>query len=321
MKNKPKKGQTLARLYIQVPQCSKKGESRMNKSENPKSLPNAVTNAYHKVYISQKERGSLVHAELLKKMVEASLISPYIKNEKPISLLIVAKAESGKTSTIKMYRENKGIVYITDCTAYGITRDLLPKLVSGEIKTLMIPDLTTPLSKSFKTRQTLIAFLNNLIEEGIAKITTYAMTWEKDVKANVITAVTDQALEDGRHEWAKMGFLSRFILFSYSYSISTIMEILNRYSEHGLDLGNVKLQFPKKEIDIELSKEIADTLNPIAMKIGEQFELYGIRAKINLRSLLKTLAFRNGRKTVTEAEFQEFLELADYMNFDYNTIR
>jgi len=273
------------------------------------------------VYISQKQRGSLVHAELLKKMVEIALISPYIKNEKPISLLIVAKAESGKTSTMKLYRQNKGIVYVTDCTAYGITRDILPKMVSKEIRTLMIPDLLTPLSKSFKTKQTFIAFLNNLMEEGIVKITTYAMIWDKDVNANVITAVTDQALQDGRHEWAKMGFLSRFIVFSYSYGISTIIEILNRYSEHGLDIENIKLQFPTKEVDIELPKEIADRLNPIAMKIGEQFELYGIRAKINLRSLLKALAFRNGRKTVTEAEFQEFLELADYMNFDFNTIR
>jgi hypothetical protein len=263
----------------------------------------------------------MVHTQPLQKIIECALISPYIKNEKPISLLIVAKAESGKTSTMKLYRQNKGIVYVTDCTAYGLTRDILPKMVSGEIKTLMIPDLITPLSKSAKTRLSFVAFLNNLVEEGIVKITTYAMIWDKDVNANIITAVTDQALEDGRHEWAKMGFLSRFIVFSYSYSLSTVMEILNYYSEHGLKTENLKFELPRKPIDIELPKEIADKLNSIAMKVGEQFELYGIRAKINFRSLLKALAFRNGKRTVTEIEFQEFLELADYMNFDFNTIR
>jgi hypothetical protein len=272
------------------------------------------------VSIYQGDKTPLVHVEPLKKIIECALISTYIKNEKPISLLIVAKAESGKTSTMKLYRENKGIVYVTDCTAYGITRDILPKMVSKEIRTLMIPDLLTPLSKSAKTRATLVAFLNNLIEEGIVKITTYAMIWDKDVKANTITAITNQALEDGRHEWAKMGFLSRFIIFSYSYSLSTVMEILNHYSKHGLNSDNVKVQLPKKEVDIELSKEIADALNPIAMRIGEQFELYGIRAKINFRSLLKSLAYRNGKKAVSDAEFKEFLELADYMNFDYNII-
>ena len=139
----------------------------------------------------------------------------------------------------------------------------------------MIPDLITPLSKSTKTRQSFVAFLNNLIEEGVAKMTTYATVWDKEVKANVITAVTDEVLRDGRHDWAKMGFLSRFIIFSYSYSTSTVMEILNRYSEHGLSMADIKFQLPEKEINVELPKEIADKLDPIAMKIGEQFNLYG----------------------------------------------
>lgn len=120
-------------------------------------------------------------------------ISPHIKNEKPLSLLIVAKPESGKSSAMKQYRENKGIAYLTDCTAYGLTRDVLPKIVTGEIKTIMIPDLLTPLSKQTKTRQSFVAFLKNLIEEGIAKITTYSTIWNRDAKANVITAVTDEA--------------------------------------------------------------------------------------------------------------------------------
>ena len=85
-------------------------------------------------------------------------------------------------------------------------------------------------------------------------------------------------------------------------------------------MKRAKAKLPKRQVDVELPKEIADKLNPIAMKIGEQFRLYGLRAKINFRSLLKCLACRNGRKVVSEEEFQEFLQLADYMNFDCNPI-
>jgi len=269
---------------------------------------------------TEKERGYLIKIEPLKKIVECALISPYIKDEKPISLLIIAKPESGKSSVMKQYRENQGVVYLTDCTAYGITRDILPKIVSGEVKTIMIPDLITPLSKQTKTRQSFVAFLNNLIEEGVAKITTYSTVWNQDAKANVISAVTDQALRDARHGWAKMGFLSRFVIFTYSYNISTVIEILNSYSEHAHNPEYTKMKIPKKQVDIKLTKEIADKLNPIAMKIGEQFRIYGFRAKINFRSLLKSLAHLNGRKTVTERDFEELLELADYMNFGYNPI-
>lgn len=70
----------------------------------------------------------------------------------------MAKPESGKSTAMKQYRENKGVAYVTDCTAYGLTRDVLPKIVSGEVKTIMIPDLITPLSKSTKTRQSFVAF-------------------------------------------------------------------------------------------------------------------------------------------------------------------
>jgi hypothetical protein len=275
----------------------------------------------HKGNHSREKRDYLINVEPLKKIIECTLISPYIKDEKPTSLLIVAKPESGKSSVMKQYRQCQGVVYLTDCTAYGLTRDILPKIVSGEIKTIMIPDLITPLSKSTKTRQSFVAFLNNLIEEGVAKMTTYATVWNKDCNANVITAVTDEELRDARHNWAKIGFLSRFILFSYSYSISTVTEILNAYSEHGLTFKNLKVKLPRGKINIQLPKEIADKIDPIAMKIGEQFRLYGLRAKINFRSLLKCLAYRNGKKIVTEEEFREFLELANYMNSNFNPIR
>ncbi|MFX0201578.1 MAG: hypothetical protein ACFFCW_36140, partial [Candidatus Hodarchaeota archaeon] len=149
---------------------------------------------------------------------------------------------------------------------------------------------------------------------------TYSTVWNQDAKANVITAVTDEALRDARHNWAKMGFLSRFIIFSYSYNFSTVTKILSYYSEHGLDLKNTQVKLPKRQVDVELPKEMADKLNPFAMKIGEQFKLYGLRAKINLRSLVKCLAYRNGRKAVTEAEFEDFLELADFMNFNFNPL-
>jgi hypothetical protein len=266
-------------------------------------------------------KGEMVSTSILKKIIECTLISPYIKGEKPLSLMIVAKAESGKSSVMKLYRQNKGVIYLSDCTAYGLSRDVLPKLVSGEIRTIMITDLITPLSKSAKTRQSFIAFLNNLIEEGVAKITTYATVWDKEVKANLITAITDEALEDGRHDWAKMGFLSRFVFFTYSYSASTVSKIMGNYSEHGLALGEEKIKLPDKEINIELPKDIADKLDAQAVLIGHQFEIYGIRAKINLRCLLKCLAYRNKRNIVANDEYREFLELFDYMNSDYNPLR
>ena len=258
----------------------------------------------------------MIGIDPLKKVIEATLVSPYIKDEKPVSLLIVAKPEAGKTSAIKLYRENKGICYITDATPFGLTRDILPKLVSGEIKTIMIADLLTPLSKSTKTRKAFVAFLNNLIEEGVAKITTYSMIWEREVKTNVITAITDEELADGRHEWATMGFLSRFLIFSYSYPMDTVSRILEYYSEKPPLFPAEKLNLPGGEVDIGLSKNIADKLDPLAVAMGLRYNVYGIRAKINLRTFIKALAYLNNRTEATDEDLTELLNLSQWLNPD-----
>jgi len=77
------------------------------------SIPNSPETGDLEVSTFQKEKSTLVHVEPLKKIVECALISPYIHGEKPFSLLITAKAESGKTSVMKLYRQNKGVVYLT----------------------------------------------------------------------------------------------------------------------------------------------------------------------------------------------------------------
>jgi hypothetical protein len=55
-----------------------------------------------------------------------------------------------------------------------------------------------------------------------------------------------------------MGFLSRFIVFTYSYGISTATEILESYSANGLDCEKSEIKLPKTEISIELPKGIVD---------------------------------------------------------------
>jgi hypothetical protein len=278
------------------------------------------------VPISPEKKGYLVKIEPLRKIIECAIISPYIKGEKSISLLIAATPESGKTAALMLYSNVKGITVLTDATAHGINQHIIPRIKSGEVKTIIIPDLLTPLSKQTKTRRGFIAFLNNLTEEGVGKIVSYAFVQLTDavVTANIITAVTKGAIRDARRGWTSMGFLSRFIFFSYSYSESVVYAIMNRYSEYGFEKKGVKkkvkIKLPRGKVDIKLSKDMADRINPIARRIGEIYDGYGIRAKINFRCLLKCLAYRNGRKEVTDEEFREFVELADYMNLDFNQI-
>jgi hypothetical protein len=56
--------------------------------------------------------------------------------------------------------------------------------------------------------------------------------------------MTDEALSDVRHGWAKMGFLSRFIVFSNSYGIPKVIEIFKRYTEGGVEQPSIDFELP-----------------------------------------------------------------------------
>jgi len=75
--------------------------------------------------------------------------------------------------------------------------------------------------------KTFIGFLNGLIEEGIACVSTYAnrIASEKHVKCGIITAITGEELGDHRHRWHRVGFLSRVVPFSYSYGIDSVKKV------------------------------------------------------------------------------------------------
>jgi hypothetical protein len=194
-------------------------------------------------------------------------------------------------------------------------------VASGEKKHIIIADLITPLSKSTKTRQALIAFLNNLIEEGVAKMTSYVTIWDREANCGLITSITDEALKDGRHDWAKMGFLSRMFLFSYSYPIAVVYKIFESLIGDKSAVGEqVNLEFPSAPVEVTLPEDIAKELVPFSMKIGESMRIYGFRFFLNTKTMLKSLALMKGRATVTREEFDEFLELSRFLNSKFNPI-
>jgi hypothetical protein len=82
----------------------------------------------------------------------------------------------------------------------------------------------------------------------------------------------------------------------------------------------INLNFPSQPKDRVPPKPIAKRLIPISMKIGESMQIYGFMFFLNTKTLLKSLALLNRKTTVTNQEFEEFLELSKYLNCQFNSI-
>jgi hypothetical protein len=300
----------------------------------------------------------MVLTELLDEMLELTIFSSYIKNEKPISLLLVASPEAGKTRLVMRYKQNQGLVYLTDCTASGILDDYKVELGMGNIKHLIFTDLITPLAKNPDTRNSFIAFLNGLVEDGILEVHTrfnhHSIPLLKPV--GIIGCIAPNPLEDNRRHWKNIGFMSRMIPFSWSYSKDSIKAIEEsiQYQQYHEDKPIV-LELPVKttsgekskvipdyyyEAEIELEPELSGRLSGIAEILSERVikneqtgqleenqnksknsdNPYGFRLTKQLHTLAKASALKDKRSKVTEKDIEKIKTLSSWMNLKYNEI-
>lgn len=272
----------------------------------------------------------MINAEPIEKILKATLASGRLKDEKPLSVIMIANPESGKTNTIRKYcLKSSNVFYTTDATAHGIIRDSnqLEDFSSGKITHIVIPDLLTCLGRKAETVNTFIHFMNALIEEGVVNISTYANQISGDLEAKVglITAITPVPFKDQRRKWGSIGFLSRALPISYDYKASTSLKIFEYIkSEQHLKEELEKLEFSGEPRLIYLPHDMADRIVPLAMDLAESHskfqKIYGFRYQRQLQTLAKALAFLECKKEVDEDCINELMRLAHYINLDFNKI-
>lgn len=248
----------------------------------------------------------MIGTEKLELIVELTLWSGCLQNERPLSLLIIAKPESGKSQLVLKYKENSpGVITITDCTAWGIQKNFLNEMKDRQIHHIIIPDLITPLSRQPATVSTFIAFFNNLIEEGVVEVHTFAQDFKVEgLNVGIISTITPLVLNDSRHKWTRIGFLSRMLPVTFKYSQETAQNILHSITRREYHKDGPKvLNLPQEKQEVDLTQKIANKMLPLTSKFNESLNkaerLYGFRHQKQLQVLLQAHAVMHGRNRVT----------------------
>lgn len=269
-------------------------------------------------------------------ILELVVWSGRIKGEQPVSALVTAPPEAGKTELVLKFAQNDGCVALTDVTAYGIMRDYGPLIREGKVRHLVIPDLVKPLARGKDTVHNLIAFLNSLIEEGVVRISTYAEkvgapTQGKEepipVKCGLIATLAEGVLGDGRRQWSRMGFMSRLLPISYDYGPAAQLEIHESIAkrEYRSDTP-IKLSLPTDDVEVKLdlpqAEELMKLTNLLALQgNGKNPQLvYGFRRQKHMQRLAMASALRDGRDSVEKKDVDVIKDLADHINLEYHHI-
>lgn len=252
----------------------------------------------------------MIKTDDLKKIVKLVLLSGYVKNEKPLSLLIVGDAGLGKTEIISAYKSSR-VEFITDLSYSGLIETMSKK---GTLKHIIVPDFLKITQKKRSTADNLISLLNAGIEEGIGKIRLYNVNHDlKMRRIGLITATTKSSLAQRWKAWQSMGFISRMLLVSYSYSDETISEVMD-YINSEMYKMNGKQEGIKgyKDTDVKTEKDLNSQFNKISEK--------RFRTLKQLQVLAKSHAISRHDDKVKQEDIDEVLRLTKFLNLHYTKL-
>lgn len=205
-------------------------------------------------------------------LLKLAVLSHYIqhKEDKSVSIALIAEIETDKTRTLKKFYKTKGITVETDLTYMGLINYVLPQIQTGQVKTIIIPDMIKTIMKKQSTVQNFIGILNSLIEEGVHEVTLKDKRDFQGIRANLLTSMTPTLLNDHKLLWNKMGFLSRFLPVTYSYTESKASMIHDAITKGEVNEPEpVEIKLPEFNTPVDLPAKYCRQLDPILEKLTQ----------------------------------------------------
>lgn len=276
--------------------------------------------------------------EKIERLIELCLISGYVKDgNAPLSAILVSHPECNKTNTLLKFSFPHSIE-TTDLSAKPISEFIIPKLRNNELNHIIIPDMIKMLSHRQSTVDSTIAFLNALMEEGLKQNLFFGQVFEfkERKKCGLLTAVTFDFYYKVFRKWREIGFSSRFLPISYTYSKSTVSQIHDAIQNStSLDELSKGKKVTKKKIQIkeneaswinvkanEIAKEQSNESIRVTVRGGNQkrikIEVYGFRLHKQLRKLAMSIALSHKELIVTWSHIKELDLLLDYIRMPKN---
>lgn len=256
--------------------------------------------------------GSLIGVELLSEFIETIVLTGRVSRVDPVSALMIAGPESGKTS-IAAEKECKSVAVFTDITGGGLLELCKYK---QEVTHIVLNDLTVVTGHSKKTGAYLFSILNAMTEEGI-KATAFpghVETYQSGKRA-LIGCVTLDMVNDKRRWWNAMGFSSRAIPICYQQSEPLIIRIQNgiKHSFQNPDTKTIQktisVKVPDALVRVNLPARYADEIHRLSKAKADQLMEIGHRRLKQFLSLAMAHSLKRGWKDATvNSEDVRFIE-------------
>jgi hypothetical protein len=254
-------------------------------------------------------KNKLIGMDFAVEVVQTVLLTGQLSDEKPVSLLIIASPESGKTTAarranISVESDRRGeelAVALTDTTGKGLLKIIREHRKASHV---IFNDLAITTGHKSHVTKYLFGLICAMTEEGISitadpeGIQPYGIEGTK----GVIGCITPRLVRDQRFIWNATGLTTRMLPFFYRQGMDIQLKV-RRY--HAGLLGKSdpsrepsSLVIPKEKMHVSMSKykeHILALSEKVAHKLSKEgasrknpdYEELGYRRIIQFRSLAK----------------------------------
>jgi hypothetical protein len=253
----------------------------------------------------------MIGTALVEELVQTVAVSHRVKDFDRVSLLLMAAPESGKTSVARAANCSH-VQPVAIMTGRSILREMRD---NPHTEFFLFNDLTAIRALSPTAVAHLITLLNQIVQGEKGKVAYAGKETESiDRTLGIIGCIPFRTFTDHRARWKELGFVSRMIPFSYSYSRELIAEIKDAID----DGSHVTKRNPRqkmrrvrpKPIAVSVQEKFTRQIRHLADARADELGQLGIRLLKHYHCIVRAHAVLHKRNHVT-AEDVAFLRAID----------
>jgi|SRR5690242_13277122 len=207
--------------------------------------------------------------EPIQEVIETVIFTGCIRNEIPVSIIIVGPSGVGKSMMLSRY--NSEALRHTDSISSQGLYDIAVNDRKQDVKFLLIPDMNPTLSRKPATVQSTIANLLSFTADGTVRIDDGRRDKEcKHTPVGLITAATDDIYSRQAKRWFALGLRRRIVPIFFKYTMTTtrkLQELVRRDKIHSTKPTpiNLKLAIQSRPV---ISKSMSILIEGLSQKFS-----------------------------------------------------
>jgi hypothetical protein len=235
-------------------------------------------------------KNKLIGMDFAVEVVQTVLLTGYLDDEKPVSLLIIASPESGKTTAtrnanISVRSDGHGeelAVALTDTTGKGLLRIVREHPRATHV---IFNDLSITAGHKNHVVKYLFGVISAMTEEGLSKIADPGGIYSYDDEGvkGIIGCITPRLARDQRFVWNVTGLTTRMLPFFYEQGVNIQLKV-RRYHAGLLAAADRadearSLVVPSQKMHVYVDRHYREQILELADTVAKRLSKEGVTRK------------------------------------------